>query len=145
MIRYTLNCDKAHSFEAWFRDSTAYEDQRKNGAVTCPACGSSEVSKALMAPAVKGSKKKAEAETVPLATADPRKAEVVEALRRLKQHVMANAEYVGERFPEEARKIHYEESDPRAIYGEASVEEAHKLIEEGVEVAPLPVLPDERN
>jgi hypothetical protein len=143
MIRYGLVCDSAHEFEGWFRDSSAFDTQAAAGEISCPDCGSVAVAKALMAPSVATRESAKPAMT--LASADPRKTEMVEALRRLKQHVVENSEYVGERFPEEARKIHYEESDARAIYGEASLEEAKKLIDEGVEVSPLPVLPDERH
>lgn len=143
MIRYALVCDREHEFEGWFQDSAAFDAQAGDGAVACPFCGSTDVSKALMAPSLKAGRE--DSPKLPVAAVDPRKAEMLEALRRLKRHVVENSEYVGERFPEEARKIHYEESDPRSIYGEASLEEARKLVEEGVEVAPLPVLPDERN
>ena len=156
MIRYALICDREHEFEAWFQNSASFDKQVKAKAVSCPACGSTKVSKALMAPALSGTRKKGVNDNevaenrggpgaVTMAAADPKVIEMVETLRQLKKHVVANSEYVGERFPEEARKIHNEESEARSIYGEASLEEAKKLIEEGVELHPLPILPEERN
>ncbi|WP_436639497.1 DUF1178 family protein [Microbaculum sp. FT89] len=148
MIRYSLICEQDHEFEGWFKDSASFDKQVKAEAVACPACGSTTVSKALMAPAVTGTKKKgaqAPAEAVPVATSDPRHAELIDTLRQLKKHVVENSEYVGERFAEEARKIHYEEADKRSIYGEASLEDAKSLIDEGVELHPLPILPEDKN
>ncbi|MCT8971480.1 DUF1178 family protein [Microbaculum marinisediminis] len=148
MIRYSLTCEQDHAFEGWFKDSASFDKQVKAKAVACPACGSTTVSKALMAPAVTGTKKKgaqAPAEAVPVATPDPRHAELIDTLRQLKKHVVENSEYVGERFAEEARKIHYEEADKRSIYGEASLEDAKSLIDEGVELHPLPILPEDKN
>ncbi len=160
MIRYALICDNEHDFEGWFKDSASFDGQVKAKVVSCPSCGSTKVSKALMAPTVRSSKKKAarvpaetaetaeatqSPEAVPMATANPRHAELVETLRKLKQHVVENSEYVGKRFPEEARKIHYEEADARSIYGEASLEDAKALLDEGVELQPLPVLPEDKN
>lgn len=147
MIRYALTCDGEHSFEGWFRDSAAFDMQKNAGEVACPVCGSVSVEKALMAPAV--STRRPEA-TVPVAAAnpampDPKLSEMVEAVRRLKQHIAETSEYVGERFPEEARKMHYEEAGARAIHGEASLEEARALLEEGVSILPLPTLPEEHN
>jgi hypothetical protein len=157
MIRYALICDSEHEFEAWFQNSASFDKQVKAKAVSCPACGSTKVSKALMAPAVSGTRKKDAYESepadsdsggpgaMPMAAADPKVTEMVETLRQLKKHVVENSEYVGERFPEEARKIHNEESEARSIYGEASLDEAKSLIDEGVELHPLPILPEERN
>ncbi len=157
MIRYALICDNEHDFEGWFKDSASFDTQVKAKVVSCPSCGSTKVSKALMAPAVRSSKKKSaqavvdtseaaeSSEAVPMATANPSHAELIATLRKLKKHVVDNSEYVGERFPEEARKIHYEESEARSIYGEASLEDAKKLLEEGVDLAPLPVLPEDKN
>lgn len=147
MIRYALTCDEDHSFEGWFRDSAAFDRQKDAGEVACPVCGSVAVEKALMAPAVAVRRTEA---TVPLAAAhpatrDPKLAEMVEVMRRLKQHIAETSEYVGERFPEEARRMHYEEAEARAIHGEASLEEARALLEEGISVLPLPTLPEERN
>jgi len=158
MIKYSLICEKEHAFEGWFKDSAAFDTLVKAKTVECPTCGSTRVSKALMAPAVRSSKKTAalpvpaesgeaaeSRDTVPMATADPRHAALVETLRTLKKHIVENSEYVGERFAEEARKIHYEETDARSIYGEASLDDARELLEEGVELHPLPILPEDKN
>ena len=144
MIKYALICDQAHEFEAWFGSSDDYDTQRKRGFVDCPVCGSSKVEKMLMAPGVSGTKKTTSSD-VPMTTMPQMPAEMVEKLREIKQHVEANSENVGDKFPEEARKIHYGESEARGIYGKASIEEAASLVEEGVEVMPIPDLPEEKN
>ncbi|MEM6500072.1 MAG: DUF1178 family protein, partial [Pseudomonadota bacterium] len=153
MIRYQLKCDKDHGFEAWFNNSAAYEKQVKRKLVTCPECGSTKVSKAIMAPnvGVKGNKKSDL--SVPVRQpdrpepVDPKVAaaqqEIMAAMRKLRKTVEENAEYVGPRFAEEARKIHYKESEEKGIYGEASPSDVQDLIEEGVEIHPLPVLPED--
>ena len=130
MIVYNLRCRNAHEFEGWFRDSGAYELQARDGSLTCPVCDSRKVEKAIMAPAVSGAKKQS-------VTADEAK-KMRQFMTGLRQYVQQNADYVGPNFAEEARKIHYGEADHRHIYGEASVEEAKELLEEGVDVAPLP-------
>ncbi|HEU0084979.1 MAG TPA: DUF1178 family protein [Bradyrhizobium sp.] len=156
MIRYNLRCDAGHAFESWFQSSSAYESQEKRKLVGCPACGSTSVERAIMAPQIV-SKKKDRAEPVaaapstdvavpastPLMMAQER--ELRAKLKELRDHIVKNADNVGERFPNEARKMHYGELEHRPIYGEASPEEARSLIDEGVEVSPLPVLPDDRN
>ena len=158
MIRYNLRCEKGHSFESWFQSSAAYESQEKRRLVSCPACGSVKVERAIMAPQIV-SKKGRDA-----AVAAPTEASAVETtaqgstpllmaqelelrakIRELRDHIVKNADNVGERFPNEARKMHYGDIEHRPIYGEASPEEARSLIDEGVEVSPLPVLPDDRN
>lgn len=144
MIKYALICDKDHEFEAWFASSEDYDTQRKRGFVDCPQCGSKKIEKMLMAPGVSGTRKSSDTD-VPLATMPKMPAEMVEKLREIKQHVEANSENVGDKFPEEARKIHYGESEARGIYGKASVEEAVSLAEEGVEVMPIPDLPEDKN
>ncbi len=155
MILYTLECDRDHQFEAWFKSSDDFETQVKRGFVACPHCQSVQVGKALMAPAVSTSKQKsappahpvnAEADTgVALAAPDPKMAELVDTMRRLKAQITQNADYVGKDFAEEARKIHYGEAEERGIYGESTVQDAESLREEGIDVYPLPVLPDETN
>jgi len=156
MIRYNLRCDAGHAFESWFQSSSAYESQEKRKLVNCPACGSTKVERAIMAPQVV-SKKKDRAEpaavsastdvaaptSTPLMMAQER--ELRAKLKELRDHIVKNADNVGERFPNEARKMHYGDIEHRPIYGEASPEEARSLIDEGVEVSPLPVLPDDRN
>ena len=147
MIRYDLVCDKEHEFDGWFRDSCAYEEQAAAGRVACPACGSVKVKKQLMTPGIPAkSNRRDERPTQTFMPApDPRAKALAEMVRKLRQHVEQNADYVGDRFPEEARRIHYEEVEPRGIYGEASPDEVSSLVEEGIEVHPLPRLPDDSN
>jgi len=171
MIRYALNCEKGHSFESWFQNSAAYDKQTKRGLITCPVCGSAKVEKAIMAPRLSRAET---AEPMlpappaaiappapavpmpppvapgvpakaPVAIMSPVERELRQKLKELREHVTKNASYVGGRFPDEARKIHYGEAEHRSIYGEASPEEAKALHDEGIEFHPLPVLPDEFN
>lgn len=170
MIRYQLRCSRGHSFEGWFKSSSAFAEEVR--AVTCPICDDPSIEKAIMAPAVvqrgdQGPTLAAEAApsgTAPPAAAPPsatavatvpasptaasplspeqaQLARTLVLMRKLKAHVEANFEHVGRRFAEEARKIHYEETEPRGIYGEASPDEVQSLEEEGIEIAPLPNLP----
>jgi hypothetical protein len=159
MIRYALACAKGHAFESWFPNSAAYDKQVKRGLVTCPACGDSKVEKAIMAPKLSGTRKRGKASapvaasdtpapnpaTAPVAMMSPQEHELRQKLKELREHLTQNADYVGTKFPEEARKMHYGEIDHRSIYGEASLKDAKELHEEGIEFHPLPVLPDERN
>jgi hypothetical protein len=150
MIRYALVCGKGHSFESWFQNSAAYDKQAKRNLVSCPVCGSAKVEKEIMSPRLAGSRKREEApapssEKTPVAMVSPQEHELRKKLKELREHLTQNADYVGQKFPEEARKMHYGEIDHRPIYGEASPDEAQKLHEEGIEFHPLPVLPDERN
>ena len=142
MIRYSLSCHDGHGFEGWFASSEAYDDQQAKGGIACPSCGSTSVHKALMAPSVTTSRQR---DSVRLAANVPERTEMVAALRKLREHLTENADYVGPKFAEEARRIHYNETEKRGIYGEASSEEAHALAEEGIEFHPLPVLPEEHN
>ena len=144
MIRYTLSCDHAHEFEAWFASGAAYDRAAKAGANSCPVCSSTKVEKALMAPAVSGTKK-GESEKVSLAAVDPRRVAMQAAIREFRKKVTEGADYVGNRFAEEARKIHYQETEARGIYGEATLEEARQLAEDEIEFLPLPSLPEESN
>jgi hypothetical protein len=140
MIVYDLRCGKDHGFEAWFRDSAAYDEQAAAGDVRCPVCGSRKVEKALMAPGLARSKKQG------TATGESAKAaELRRSLTELRRQVETNCDYVGERFPEEARKIHYGETDPRGIYGESSDTEAKALEDEGIKVRRIPWLPHENS
>lgn len=156
MIRYALSCKAGHAFEGWFRGLEDFDRQKADGLLSCPFCGGSEVDKALMAPAVSTARRKeARAETmaasapapVPAIAAPrgPEQAALVEKLRALRAELTANAENVGAAFPEEARKIHYGEAEARGIYGAASREDIGELLEEGIAVMPLPVLPEDRN
>jgi hypothetical protein len=130
VIAFNLKCEHSHEFEGWFQSSGAFDEQARSGKLVCPMCGSRRVDKGIMAPAVAGTKKST------LAAEEVRK--MRQFMTGMRKYIKDNAEYVGPKFPEEARKIHYGETDERQIYGEASVEEAKALIEEGVEVAPLP-------
>jgi hypothetical protein len=141
LIRFSLTCEQEHEFEAWFRSNEDFETQRKRGFVDCPSCGSSKVDKALMAPAVSTGRKR---EKLALAMGEAQK-EAMAQLKALSQKMRENADYVGDKFAEEARKIHFGETDPRGIYGEATLEEAKGLAEDGVEFMPVPVFPDDRN
>lgn len=132
MMKYQLRCDAEHQFEGWFRSSDDFDAQADAGLLACPVCGSDAVQKAIMAPAIaRGEAGRAER------LADIRKT-VVEAAARARAFVEKNFDYVGDKFPEEARRIHYGESEDRRIYGEASGDEVKALVEEGVEVAPMP-------
>lgn len=142
MIRYSLRCDRDHEFDGWFRSGEDFEEQRKAQAVACPRCGSTKVEKALMAPNIAAKSNK---ETVVPAAGGTPPAEILETLRKLRRHVEENADYVGPRFAEEARRIHYNETEPRGIYGEATLEDARELFEEGIEAYPLPRLPEDTN
>ena len=146
MIHYDLICDKGHAFDGWFRNSAAYDEQAGKGLVTCTQCGSASVEKQLMAPGIPvKANRKSEAKAMVAAPADPRLAELMKMMREMRRHVEENAEYVGDRFAEEARKIHYEESEQRGIYGQTTPDEAKELIEEGIVVHPLPRLPEDGN
>jgi hypothetical protein len=137
MIVFDLICSKEHTFEAWFRDSKAFESQRRKKAVTCPACGDQKIEKALMAPNISTSNSRGKdgQESAELA------GKAAEMLREVRRQVEENCDYVGPEFAEEARKIHYGEADKRDIYGEATKEEAQDLREEGVEFADVPWIP----
>ena len=149
MIRYRLQCHKNHEFEGWFKSSADFDKQAKRRLVGCPSCGSTKVSKALMAPNVSTKKGKTSNE---MTVANPQAAqhtesrrELMAAMRRLRAEVEKNAEYVGPRFAEEARKMHHEETESRGIYGEATPEEARSLEDEGIDFYPLPRLPEDQN
>lgn len=172
MIRYTLVCDAAHSFEGWFRNSEDFDTQCTRKLVTCPTCGGTDVRKALMAPAVATARKKegrppeqppTEAAPAAAATAttgtgvpakpqsaalipnDLRQKEVLEALRLVRSHILETSENVGTGFADEARKIHYGEAEKRSIYGQTTPKDAQELMEEGIAVVPLPSLPEDKN
>jgi len=164
MIRYALICDAGHAFESWFANSAAYDKQTKRSLVTCPICGSAKVEKAMMAPNLAAGRPPDAASAqpssppptspapppappgkAPVAMLSPPERELRQKLKELRDHIVKNASYVGPRFPEEARKIHYGETEHRSIYGEASPDEAKALYEEGIEFHPLPVLPDDKN
>lgn len=173
MIRYALACDEGHAFESWFANSAAYDRQVKRGLVSCPVCNSTKVKKAIMAPRVAGTKRRGDASMsapmpdgpassqpsaskappeapqtnvlAPVAMVSPQEHEFRRKLKELREHLIRNADYVGRRFPEEARKMHYGEIERHSVYGEATPDQAKELHEEGIEFHPLPVLPDEWN
>jgi hypothetical protein len=183
MIRYALVCDRHHEFESWFANSAAYDKQARQGLVTCPACGSAKVEKALMTPRLARSHPAARQEShgesvgkshgeshhvspeashqeppaqqpapadaapapAPVAMMTPQEQQLRQKLRELRDHLVKNADDVGSRFPEEARKMHYGETEHRSIYGVASAQDAEALHEEGIAFSALPVLPDDRN
>ncbi|HEY0527133.1 MAG TPA: DUF1178 family protein [Stellaceae bacterium] len=156
MILYALRCAAGHEFEGWFRDGQTYDAQSAAGEIACPACGSNSVSKALMAPRLGRSSKSEPEPPAPApmpasapepppepdakaANIDPAQMRLL--LRELRRHVEQNCDYVGDKFAEEARRIHYGEADPHAIYGESTPEEAEALADEGIEVGRIPWLP----
>lgn len=141
MIRFSLHCDHGHEFEGWFRDNADFDRQSEPKLVSCPVCNSPEIQKSLMAPAVSTSRSK---EQVAIAMGEAQK-QMLEQMRELSRKVRENADYVGDQFAEEARKIHFGETEARGIYGEASKEDVHSLIEDGVDVMPLPVFPEDKN
>jgi len=162
MIKYTLICDHKHEFESWFADSGAFDKQAKRKLVACPVCDSVKVEKAIMAPRVAAKKGRVPIEMpapatevpaaavpvpapAPVAMISPIEQEFRAKLKELREHLVKNSDNVGEKFPEEARKMHYGETEHRSIFGVASPDEAKELLEEGIECHPLPVLPDERN
>ncbi|MFM9941802.1 MAG: DUF1178 family protein [Hyphomicrobiaceae bacterium] len=171
MIRYNLQCDKGHAFEGWFRSSDDYDRQRKRRLVTCPSCGATKVEKAIMAPNVvtseqaKSARRKKARElavsqtapasepTAPVAAAGagqslavtPEQREVLRRMRELRDQMLKASDYVGPKFAEEARRIHDEDAPKRGIHGEASPDEVKALLEDGIEVLPIPVLPDDSN
>jgi len=144
MIKYALGCAEGHAFESWFPDSAAYEKQRKRGFVACPECGSTEVDKAIMAPAVVGGDR-ATGESGLEIVVDDRRRQKRELMLHMRREIEANTEDVGAKFPQEARAIHLGEAPERAIRGRASLAEARSLVEDGVSVMPLPMLEDELN
>jgi hypothetical protein len=166
MIRYALACDNGHEFESWFPGSAAYEAQLARGLVTCPLCNSEKIEKQIMAPSIArkdrapalpappvATEAQPDAPTAPVPAAQPqpmavfsqREREFRAMVKAFREHVTRNADYVGKGFADEARKMHYGETEHRSIYGEANLADAKELIEEGIEVHPLPIVPDERN
>ncbi len=160
MIRYQLQCAENHRFEGWFASSEAYDRQRKRTLVTCPTCGSSKVVKAIMAPNVVTSEKatasrksraKKTSAPAPAAAPEPQlvanaeQRELLQRMRKIRDEVLAKSDYVGPRFAEEARRIHTEGGQERGIYGEANPADVKSLAEDGIDVFPIPVLPEDHN
>ena len=158
MIRFALACDQGHDFESWFPSGASYEAQVARGLVSCPVCESTKVMKQLMAPSIgrKGAAKAAPEPSAPAAETPPtppqpmailseREQALRTMLRAVREHVTKTSDYVGTGFVDEARRMHYGETPHRSIYGEANALDAKALVEEGIEIQALPVLPDDRN
>ncbi len=147
MIRFTLACDKGHDFESWFRDNASYEDQAARGLLSCPVCQSANIGKAVMAPQVarKDRGAGAPAPEASHALVSPEAAELRQRIRELRAALTRDSDYVGEKFADEARKMHFGEIDRRTIHGEADGEAVRGLLEDGVEILPIPGLPEDRN
>lgn len=161
MIRYMLKCSQEHQFDSWFKSADAFESLKRAGQITCPECGSSEVEKAMMAPRVSTARQRKAASAPPTAPEQdmtlpapqdsaqgtpvspprPSPEDVEQAVAKLRAEVEANSDYVGVEFAKEARKIHDGEAPARSIYGEAKIDEAKALLEEGVPLLPLPFTP----
>ena len=135
MIKYSLKCGEGCEFDAWFRSSADFDAQAEADLLECPACGSKDVAKAIMAPAVSTRSRSPHASGRDIGEV---RAAIAESAARARQYVEKNFDYVGDQFPEEARAIHYGEREARGIYGEASGSEAKALVDEGVSIAPLP-------
>ncbi|HVI51372.1 MAG TPA: DUF1178 family protein [Candidatus Sulfotelmatobacter sp.] len=136
MIKYNLICARDHEFEGWFRDGATYDAQSEAGEISCPSCGMAEVRKAPMAPSVVSSKRAGERPSQEMA-------DLRQALISLRQQIESSATDVGERFPEEARRMHYGETEEKPIYGQASADERESLRDEGIDVVPIPWIPAE--
>jgi len=151
MIHYSLRCESGHEFESWFQDSGSFDKQVKRKLVACPVCDSVKVEKAIMAPRIARKRGEKRAPALPNENAAPTpllmspENELRTKLRELRDFIKSNAEDVGPSFPTEARKMHYGEIKHRPIYGEATPDDAKSLVEDGVDVMPLPVLPEDRN
>jgi hypothetical protein len=146
VIRYDLRCSKGHEFDGWFSNSDAYDKQAKRGLISCTECGDSKIEKQIMAPGIpaKGNRR-ADTQTMTAGPVDPRAAAMMQMMRDYRKHVVDNSENVGNQFAEEARKIHFKEVKERAIYGEATRDEAQSLLEDGIDVQPIPRLPEDGN
>jgi len=141
VIHYSLVCDRSHKFDGWFANAAAYDAQKQRGLVTCPICLTTSVDKALMAPSVN----RTDNEKVSLSIGHPQHQQLREAMLALRNKVTSEADYVGDKFADEARKIHFKEIDARGIYGEATREEVAALVEDGVDFMPLPSVKEEHN
>lgn len=159
MIKFALRCDRGHGFESWFRDGAAYEALAAQGNLICADCGSSAVTKAVMAPSIVTARAVAtvpsEAPAPPVAPAapsartpvmmGPEERSLRDMVRSLHRKIAETSENVGGAFPEEARRIHEGDAPQRAIHGQATGEQVKALLEDGVPLLPIPPLPDERN
>lgn len=142
MIKFNLACENSHDFEAWFSSGSDFENQQGRGLVECPHCGSTNVQKALMVPSVSTGRAKEAKQQMMMSAAQQ---EAMKTIRDMVKQVKDNTENVGDKFSEEARKIHYGETEARGIHGSASIDEVHELVEEGVDIMPLPDVPEDQN
>lgn len=144
MIRYTLKCRNEHSFEGWFRSGDDFEGLQSRGMVACPECAGTDVEKSLMTPGVRANRKGEKAPSAGQPVTNTPSPDMVEAIRRIRDHVEKNSDYVGDRFAREARAMHLGDIPHRSIYGEVAVEEARQLKEDGVPAMPLPFVPKQK-
>lgn len=152
MIHYSLLCENRHAFDAWFKSAAAYDDQVRIGIVSCPICSTTKVEKSIMAPAVSRSGEDARAgaqpersEKMSFSAGHPQQAQLRAALKQLRDKVTTEADYVGDQFASEARRIHFHEVEARGIYGEATRDEVAGMVEDGIDFMPLPQLPEDHN
>jgi len=139
MIQFSLKCDSGHRFDSWFQSASAFETLKDRGLVACSVCGSANVEKAVMAPRVTTGRSKEAEKTVSGALSKPG-SEMEKAVADLRKKIEAESDYVGDKFVEEARKMHDGDADARSIHGEAKLDDARKLIEDGIPVMPLPFM-----
>ena len=141
MIRYDLVCENEHFFESWFKDSKSYQKQLEANEIVCPKCDSSNISKSLMAPGIPKKTNTKNSNVI----ANSNSKSINDAIRKIRNEIKKNSEYVGDQFPEEARKIHYNEAEMRSIYGKASKKEVTELVDEGIDIIQIPEIPDDKN
>ena len=141
MIRYDLVCENEHFFESWFKDSKTYQKQLEANEIVCPECSSCSISKSLMAPGIPKKTNTKNGNVI----ANSSSSTLNNAIRKIRNEIKKNSEYVGDKFPEEARKIHYNEAEMRSIYGEASKKEITDLVDEGIDIIQIPEIPDDKN
>ena len=141
MIRYDLVCENEHLFESWFKDSKSYQKQLDANEIVCPVCDSCNISKSLMAPGIPKKTNTKNGNVI----ANSSSRSINDAIRKIRDEIKKNSEYVGDQFPEEARKIHYNEAEMRSIYGKASKKEITELVDEGIDIIQIPEIPDDKN
>ena len=141
MIRYDLVCENEHFFESWFKDSKSYQKQLEANEIGCPKCNNSNISKSLMAPGIPKKTNTKNGNVI----ANSSSSSISNAIRKIRDEIKKNSEYVGDQFPEEARKIHYNEAEMRSIYGKASKKEITELVDEGIDIIQIPEIPDDKN
>jgi len=141
MIRYDLVCENEHLFESWLKDSKSYQKQLDANEIVCPVCDSCNISKSLMAPGIPKKTNTKNGNVI----ANSSSKSINDAIRKIRDEIKKNSEYVGDQFPEEARKIHYNEAEMRSIYGKASKKEITELVDEGIDIIQIPEIPDDKN